>query len=240
VETLSLDELDEAFQADHIKDTTLVCRVGGNKWVTLAELASLDDEPDALTPSAPIYVAPMTPPAAYVPVAPVPNSVAPVAIDFSLAALDDDLDLEALALRPKRRALWVVSGLAVASLAGVAALVLAGKVSFAPPRASQAAAMLKPPAVAAASPPLVDARRAAAEPTSAAPVAEVPAASTPANDRFSDDMNKALLEADDKPVAKKSALAAKKSGKLRKAKPVRVKSKRKGKGNAFDPLNGSL
>ena len=40
VETLSLDELDDAFQADRIAETALVCRVGDTKWVTPAELAS--------------------------------------------------------------------------------------------------------------------------------------------------------------------------------------------------------
>ncbi len=246
VETLSLDELDEAFNADRIEDTALVCRVGDTKWVTLAELASLDDEPDAFTPSGPVYVAPMTPPAAYVPVSRAPDSVAPVASDLSVAALDDDLDLDALALRPKRRGLWLVSGLAAAGLAGAAAVLVAGSVAASAPGA-QTAAMLKPPTALAASPPLVDARRTVAEATraaeSAAAVAqpaEVPATSTPANDRFSEDMKRALLEADAKPASKKNALSAKKAGKLRAAKPAQVKKRGKGKGNAYDPLNGNL
>src|SRR5690349_3216257 len=97
VETLSLDELDEAFQADRLSESALVCRVGDNKWVTLAELASIDDEPEPLTlqentPSA-VYVAPMKPPAAYVPPAPAsraPDSVAPFTTNLSPYALDDD------------------------------------------------------------------------------------------------------------------------------------------------------
>src|SRR5688572_16795280 len=86
-ETLSLDELDEAFQADRIEETTLVCRVGDTRWLPLSELASLDDEPEPTAPtmpSAPVYVAPMRPPAAYVPPAPVsrvPDSMAPYALD---------------------------------------------------------------------------------------------------------------------------------------------------------------
>jgi hypothetical protein len=255
VATLSLDELDEAFQQDRIADTTRICRVGDTKWVTLAELASLYDEPqpERAAPSAPVYVAPMTPPAAYVPAdravtarsfaaAPVsrpPDSMAPLASDLALG-LDDDLDPDLLALRPKRRALWAVSAIAAVGIAGVAALVSVAGAVGATPGAAQAAALMKPPAMAAAAP--------APKPVETAPAAAAPAAqpSAPppvASDAFSEDMKRALLEADAKREVKKG-VAAKKSGKARKAKPARAKAKSKrkskSKGNAYDPLNGSL
>jgi hypothetical protein len=249
--TLSLDELDEAFNADQISDQTLVCRVGDTRWVTLAELASLADEPPAPSPpSAPVYVAPMKPPAAYVPPAPAsraPDSMAPVAADLSLAALDDDFDPDMLALRPKRRAVWVVSAMAAMAVAGVATLVVAGGTALSAPQSAQAAAMMTLPATAKETPkPLEAAAPAPPAPVASAtpvtPPAQAPSAAPP-GDRFSDDMKRALLEADDKRTEKKGAVAAKKGGKLRKARPARAKAKRgkgKGKGNAYDPLNGNL
>jgi hypothetical protein len=100
VRSLSLDELDDAFQNGSIDGSALVLAPNATAWERLSDVAGLEE------PS----------PASYPPVA-LANSIAPISSDQ--AALDSsDLDLETADLRPKRR------GAVVALAAG--ALVLSG------------------------------------------------------------------------------------------------------------------
>lgn len=54
VRTLSLDELDAAFQAGSISEQTMVLRSGSVRWMTLAEVAGIEEEqaPNSLAPFA--------------------------------------------------------------------------------------------------------------------------------------------------------------------------------------------
>ena len=49
VRSMTLDELDAAFQRDEIHERTMICRDGGDRWITLAEELGL--EPSAPPPS---------------------------------------------------------------------------------------------------------------------------------------------------------------------------------------------
>jgi hypothetical protein len=51
---LTLDELDEAFNAGLIHENTFVMEVGGTEWQTLADVAGLNEEEEA-PPPAPVY-----------------------------------------------------------------------------------------------------------------------------------------------------------------------------------------
>jgi uncharacterized protein DUF4339 len=105
VHTLTLDQLDAAFQAGHIDEKTLVCQVGGTKWQTLKEVAGLD-EPEAQPP-----------------VSVGPNSLMPVAVPAyaprPAIVLDDDDIPSSSALRSNRPMLFVGIAAAALVLAGV-------------------------------------------------------------------------------------------------------------------------
>jgi len=104
VRLFTLDQLDAAFNAGLIHENTYVCLEGDSKWLTLAEVAGLDDEGDAEPVSAPqltaaasaqahapsyaapahSYSAPAPAPVSHVAagpfgLAPVTNSIAPMA-----------------------------------------------------------------------------------------------------------------------------------------------------------------
>ncbi|MBS2017868.1 MAG: hypothetical protein JST00_33635 [Deltaproteobacteria bacterium] len=117
--TLSLDELDRAYDEGWIHERTLVLEAGAIHWVPLAEIAGLDT---AVVPEPPVHE-------------PAPYSIAPLALDTSsapenrfdalgadeaLAALRDDPD--ATFLTRKRRwpkVMRVASILAVIGVVGV-------------------------------------------------------------------------------------------------------------------------
>src|SRR5512135_929684 len=44
VHRVTLDQLDGAFQAGHIDESTMVLAAGGSTWTKLGDLAGLDDE----------------------------------------------------------------------------------------------------------------------------------------------------------------------------------------------------
>ncbi len=94
----SLDQLDEAFQAGLIHEQTLVRREGSEEWITLAQAAGLEEQPETLS----------------VPV----NSTAPMAIDTT------DLDLDPRQLRSSKRN--VVLGLAAALVFGAVGIFSVG------------------------------------------------------------------------------------------------------------------
>jgi hypothetical protein len=74
VRSMTLDELDAAFQSDEIHERTMICRDGGDRWITLAEELGLESPTTTPTPPAP------APPPS------VTASVSPVARDI----VDDD------------------------------------------------------------------------------------------------------------------------------------------------------
>ena len=55
VRSMTLDELDAAFQKDEIHEGTMICRSDGDQWITLAE--EIGGAPPAPTPSTPPVVA---------------------------------------------------------------------------------------------------------------------------------------------------------------------------------------
>jgi hypothetical protein len=55
VRTMTLEELDAAFQRDEIHERTMICRDGGDRWITLAEELGLESPPP---PSAPRSTSP--------------------------------------------------------------------------------------------------------------------------------------------------------------------------------------
>jgi hypothetical protein len=84
VHHVTLDQLDGAFQAGHIDETTMVLAAGASQWTTLGDLAGLDEEAPAPEQCAPeAYVVPahaQTDTAAgYIPQRPLPASYAPTA-----------------------------------------------------------------------------------------------------------------------------------------------------------------
>ncbi|MGH7297429.1 MAG: hypothetical protein ACRELB_21010 [Polyangiaceae bacterium] len=92
VHRVTLDQLDEAFQAGRIDENVMVLASGSTKWAKLGELAGLD------TP---------------VPPAPaMPNSLRPVSMDLSL-----DLDDNAFQKKP-RRGMVIVAALGILAVFG--------------------------------------------------------------------------------------------------------------------------
>lgn len=71
----TLEQLDEAFQAGHINEDTLVLGEGSSDWMRLGELLGLDEPPSS--ESIPVTQAPTKPPPQYA----APLSVAPSTID---------------------------------------------------------------------------------------------------------------------------------------------------------------
>jgi hypothetical protein len=209
VHRVTLDQLDGAFQAGHIDESTMVLAAGATTWSKLGDLAGLDDEPAAPDPQ-PQYVAPAPAPvpaarapamatyAAYaapapvaVPVAPrvsaapvasayAPNSLRPMSMDLGDAA---DYDMP---FRRKSRKGWVVAVLGLLLVAGGGSFAAnRGHVSLASlglGGGSSDLANVAAAAALAAPPPAPDPVVAAPPPAAAAPPAvPVTAAAPPSN-----------------------------------------------------------
>jgi len=94
VHRVTLDQLDEAFQAGRIDGKVMVLAAGATKWQSLGELAGLDEAPPAAAPVPPVM----------------PSSLRPVSMDLSL-----DLDENAFKKKsPKRLAAIGIVGVLVA------------------------------------------------------------------------------------------------------------------------------
>lgn len=130
VRLFTLDQLDAAFNAGLIHENTYVCLEGSSEWLTLGEVAGLNDEeepasaPQLVAQAAPQYGAFAAQSAASAPysAASAPYSVAPMVAPslrpvVNDVALDDDFDM--MAMRPKRRMGRVLAGVAVLGLAGL-------------------------------------------------------------------------------------------------------------------------
>ena len=130
VHRVTLDQLDEAFQAGRIDENVMVLAAGAQKWAKLSALAGLDEPAPA----------PM-----------MPSSLRPVSMDLSL-----DLDLDENAFRKKSRKGLVIGAVAgiLAVFGGILVMNRSHVGSDTTPVAAAAApiAPAAPPPVAAASP----------------------------------------------------------------------------------------
>ena len=154
VHRVTLDQLDEAFQAGRIDENVMVLAAGATKWAKLSDLAGLD-EPAAVTP------APMS----------MPSSLRPVSMDLSL-----DLDDEN-AFRKKSRK-GVVIGAVVGILAVFGGILVLNRSHVGADAPAAATPGVVPVAAAAAPPPVTATTPAPPLPTTtAAPPA--PADTTP-------------------------------------------------------------
>ncbi|HEY6462291.1 MAG TPA: hypothetical protein VIY73_19120 [Polyangiaceae bacterium] len=130
VHRVTLDQLDEAFQAGRIDENVMVLAAGSTKWAKLGELAGIDT--------------PVPPPPA------MPNSLRPVSMDLSL-----DLDDDAFKKKP-RKGLAIVATLGIlAVLGGVLAsnrMHLSGGSDVAAAAAAPVTTPPAPPPVTAAAP----------------------------------------------------------------------------------------
>jgi hypothetical protein len=147
VHRVTLDQLDQAFQAGHIDEDTLVLAAGATQWTKLGELAGLDEAPavQVVPPRAAAAPAPYTPtpapylaaPSPYVP-APATHSFRPVSVDLT------DVDVDNLRGVPYRRASgkrWVLAALGVAVLGSVGTVAVR-KPTWASPYIAQATTYL--------------------------------------------------------------------------------------------------
>jgi hypothetical protein len=250
VRTMTLEQLDEAFQAGAITELTYVCQVGSSKWETLADVAGI--EPETTVGAAPADTAFTTVPAFAAvtasaapplsapfpqptvtqgPAQPFPsmhlstNSTAPVAAD--IGDMDIDVDVTPVEFRSKkgRAAVWISAAAAVGAIAF-------GVVRARTPVSVQLPPM--PPGAALAPPPPVDL-------VGSALAAVAPAAVGPA--ALAEDTKKALAQAD-KTLATKQKASKQRRQETRVASPRRRTTKadqpfHKG-GNRYDPLNSSL
>ena len=209
VHRVTLDQLDEAFQAGRIDENVMVLAAGATKWAKLSALAGLD-EPAA----APV----------------VPNSLRPVSMDLSL-----DVDLDENAFRKKSRkglVIGTVLGI-LAVFGGILVLNRSHIGSDTSPVAAAAAAPVAPvapPPVAAASPD-------PAPPMPLAP-APLPTAETNAS-KLNDDQKVKLAAADkamdQKSKARKKSRAAAVTS-THSSPKYKSQGFTTG-GNKFDPLN---
>lgn len=128
VHRVTLDQLDEAFQAGRIDGKVMVLPSGATRWQTLGELAGLDDAP---------------PPARTA--APTPSSFRPVSMDLSL---DEDAFKKK---SPKRLAIGAIASVFV--LCGGILVANRAHVSGAGTSSAAAAAITTPPPATVAAPP---------------------------------------------------------------------------------------
>jgi hypothetical protein len=213
VERLTLDQLDEAFNAGRIDENVTVLPAGESKWVRLGTLLGLDQ--------------PATPPR--VSFAPVPNSMRPVSIDLSD---DDDTDIARLQKKSRK---GIAIAAAAAALSIPAAMLGANRMHLGSSAGSTpnvaAAAVQAPPPVTAAPPPPA--------PALAPPAATTATAS--ADSRFTDEQ-KAKLDAADKTLdAKvKAKEKARISGGGHHSAPKYESQGFTTGGNKYDPLNSGI
>jgi hypothetical protein len=221
VHRVTLDQLDDAFQAGRIDENVMVLAAGATKWAKLSELAGLD-EPAAAPPSrmAPVPMA-------------MPSSLRPVSMDLS-ADLDDEN-----AFRKKSR-----KGLVVAVMLGVVGVfggvLFLNRSHLVADSSTAAAAAIPPAAQAAAAPPATTTDGPAAPLPTTTAVPSPP--DTPASKLTED--QKAKLAAADKALDQKSK-ALKKTRAVATGSAPHHGAKYKSQGfttggNKYDPMNASF
>jgi hypothetical protein len=230
IHTMTLDELDAAYQAGSIVETTRVREHGAMAWSTLAVVAGLEE---SAPPSAPSMNG--------------PNSLAPTAVSLAMPtpstgfdltpqppAIDlDDLDESNAARRLGRSKVpMILGGLGVVAVIGLAA--------FAVPKALRAADANQAMKAAAAS------KATSFDPRSATGLTEDELSRM--RQKLTDEQARRLEEADKRraeETARKNAEAARKAAEAA-AKQAPARKGGKGSepfvkgGSKFDPLNGSL
>jgi hypothetical protein len=212
VRTLSLDELDEAFQNGSIDENTLVLPAGAINWARLGDVAGLDEESE-------------TPP----PVSTV-NSVAPIALDLAPIAARLDADLDAPPeLRPRRRG-RVVAMLGVPLVLGALGVAAFTKYGGAASTATQAAA--------AAAAQEVKASAAVLPAAAAAAQGPAPVMLDPGRTPLTEQQKQALAEQDKAREAARANRKAKQPPPARR--PTKSGNPFVKNGNKYDPLNSSL
>lgn len=251
--TLTLDELDDAFQAGQIDENIFVLQHGATAWTTLGALLGIEAAPPAPPARAPAVMVAPTPAAGYASFSTYPSAPSPDSAPFgSLRPMVSELDIDEDMNFGRSRS----SGKKKALVAfAVAALALVGFGVANPNRTaatwSKAQSLFAntantPVAAAAAPPPVAAPLPAPAPPPPAQPEATAPPAQSAQSDadRLSDDKKKALLDADKARAAQHQAKASAAAA----AAPARRSSNYKsdGKtvfhkgGNKYDPLNSSL
>jgi uncharacterized protein DUF4339 len=236
VHRVTLDQLDEAFQAGHVDKETLVLAQDARQWTPLGQLAGLDDTPPA-------------------PQVPVTTSFRPVSVDLSEVEIGDLGDVP-FRTRPGKKWVAMLGGLAVVgTIAGVAINrpgwaqpyvtgvegYVARAVDRAMPSARHGAAAAPPPMAAE---PAVPATNTAPAPlpstTAVSAAAQNDPAGSPAADRFSPNLKQKLIDADKQRDLKAKARA-------RSVTPPASRTSAKYKfggfttgGNKFDPLNSAI
>lgn len=219
VRAMSLDALDDAFQAGTISESTPVLPPGATAWTRLADAAGLDASPAQESANVP-SVAPMA-----VSVA-TPGPVVVGRDPLAFAEVPDLDDLDAGELKPKKTKLFVGIGLAV---------MLVGGLGFAASRAAGGIAASASNSISANVP---EAKAAAAQPP---PAAEDPNVEGAKGRVLTEEQKAKLAEAD-----KARAAAEAKKIKDRPAPPSHRAPREKSAqpfsngGNKYDPLNGAL
>lgn len=214
VNRVTLDQLDEAFNAGHIDENVMVLPAGEATWVKLGVLLGMDQP--AAAPSAPVALPPT--PTAFA----LPPSIRPVSLDLS-----DDLD--AAPFRKKSR-----KGVVIGALVGVAAI---GCVIFAASRGGAQAEAGTATAAIAAPPPVT----ASPAPPPPAPTPDPTTTAAPLPDHGLSDEQKARLAAADKAREEKSKSRKKARGAGNPAHSPKYKTQGfTSGGNKYDPLNANL
>jgi hypothetical protein len=218
VDRMTLDQLDEAFNAGHIDENVTVLPAGQSNWVRLGTLLGLDQPAT-------------TPPVSFAPVpsyAPVPNSMRPVSID-----LGEDQEF---APRKSRKGIGTVAVAAVLLIpAGILGANHMHLGSTSVDSNVAAAAMQAPPPVAAAPPPP------APTPPAPTPPATTATARASADNRLTDDQKAKLAAADKVLDAKiKAKQKARISGGRHHSSPKYQSQGFTSGGNKFDPLNSGI
>jgi hypothetical protein len=220
VHRVTLDQLDEAFQAGRIDENVMVLAAGATKWAKLGELAGLDEP--APTPTTHVYT-------------PMPPSLRPVSMDLSL-----DIDDENVFQKKSRKGLAV--GVCLGILAVFGGILVANRShfagSFGSSNDSAAAAVAAP----ATPPPATPAAAPAPAPSPVAAAAPAPAATTQPADKLSEEQ-KAKLAAADKALEAKGKARKKNRAAASGAPHSAAKYKSQGfttGGSKFDPLNASM
>jgi hypothetical protein len=251
IQTMTLDQLDDAFQRGLITDNAMVWTDGMDSWMRLREV--LGEEEPAPAQPAPVRAAPVQAPvatSAFPPVAAAPapapgsapNSLAPVAMAPSPSApiglsLGDDLDLDGFGVA-KKKAKWPFVAAAAVALGGLgftAANLSGGEVD-----ASKAAsaALVAPGDQPIGSPVPADEKPLSAGGYKISAAEEAKFKAEEAKEAEQRDRVAAALAAkpaeEPKPAAHKSA-----GGHHRAQKQSSSSGLHKG-GSKFDPLNGSL
>jgi hypothetical protein len=107
VHRVTLDQLDEAFQAGYIDQRTQVREQDASRWMTLGEILG-DDESEP----PPAHAEPPRPPHGYVPQT--PHSLRPMSVDF------EDVDVDLTPFKRRSGAGWAFALAIAAAIGGVA------------------------------------------------------------------------------------------------------------------------